>query len=112
MVVRESGGRFGFGEGFKFGGQVFVEALPVGIWDGVGSEVTLEGKASWEVALGCTRLTERILTGARFLNLSVPGETAYGVAKGTHWPVLLCQNVKFAESLRVYINWGVILLIS
>ncbi len=112
MVVRESGCRFGFGEGFKFGGEVFVETLPVGVWDGVGSEVMFEGKASWEVALGRTRLTEGILSDAWFISLSVPGETAYGVAEGTHRPVLLCQNVKFAESLRVYINWRVIFLIS
>ena len=112
MVMRESGYRFGFGKGFKFWGEVFVETLPVGVWDGVGSEVTLEGKASWEVALGGTRLTEGILSDAGFLSLSIPSETAYSVAEGTHWPVLLCQNVKFAESLRVYINWRVIFLIS
>jgi len=58
LVMRESGGRFGFGKGFEFWGEVFVETLPVGVWDGVGSEVTLEGKASWEVSLRGTRLTE------------------------------------------------------
>ena len=56
--MRESGCGFGFGDGFQLWGEVFVETLPVGVWDGVGSEVMFEGKASWEVALGGTRLTE------------------------------------------------------